>query len=89
MGGNHTVIDIDCLLTKARLLAERLQYAETANLSEDELETEWVGIRHLSNQLRQYVPDFKEPSCEKCYNHKLCTKTRVPNLKCFEILSEV
>ena len=89
MGVNYIILNIDLVLTKARLLAEKLQYAETANLSTEELETEWNGIRHLSEQLRQNVPDFKEPSCEKCYNHKLCTKTRVPNLKCFEILSEV
>lgn len=89
MGANHTILNINLVLTKTRLLAEKLQYVETANLSEDELETEWEDIKHLSNQLRRYIPDFKEPSCDKCYNHKLCTKTRVPSLKCFDILSEV
>jgi hypothetical protein len=89
MGVNNTILNIDLVLTKARLLAEKLQYVETANLSTEELAIEWDGIRHLSNQLRRYIPDFKEPSCDKCYNHKLCTKTRVPSLKCFDILSEV
>jgi len=89
MGANHTILNISLVLTKARLLAERLQYAETANLSEDELETEWDGIRHLSNQLRQYIPDFKDPSCDRCYNSDHCFKNREPSLKCFEVLSEV
>lgn len=89
MGVNHTILNIDLVLTKARLLAEKLQYAEECNVSAEEYEMEWEAIRYLSNQLRQYIPDFKDPSCEKCYNHKLCTKTRVPSLKCFEILSEV
>lgn len=89
MGANQTILNISLVLTKARLLAERLQYVETANLSEDELETEWEGIRHLSNQLRQHIPDFKDPSCDRCYNSNRCFKNREPSLKCFEVLSEV
>ena len=89
MGTNNTILNIDLVLTKTRILAEKLQYTETANLSEDELETEWEDIKHLSNQLRQYVPYFKELSCDKCYNNKLCTKSRVPDYKCFEILNEI
>lgn len=89
MGVNHTILNIDLVLTKARLLTEKLQYTEIANLSEDELETEWEDIKYLSNQLRQYVPYFKEMSCDKCYNSSSCFKNRIPDYKCFEILSEV
>ena len=87
MGVNHTILNIDLVLTKTRILAEKLQYVETVNLSEGELETEWEDIKHLSNQLGQYVPYFKEPSCDKCYNSSSCFKNRTPDYRCFEIIT--
>ena len=90
MGANYTVLDIDRVLTKTRILAENIQVLNQGQtLTDKEFELLKEGINHLSLQLQRYIPEFKEPSCDKCYNSALCLKNREPSLKCFEILSEV
>lgn len=90
MGENYTVLDIDRVLTKTRILAENIQLLEKCkNFTDEESKQIKEGINHLSLQLQRYIPEFKEPSCDKCYNSAHCFKNREPSLRCFQILSEV
>lgn len=85
MEANHTVLNLDNILTKSRLLAERLEEVRTCN--DEDMPYMVEGIKHLSEQIKMYVPLFKYPSCDKCYNSKMCHQ-REPSVICFEIIIE-
>lgn len=86
----NNVLNIDSLLTKARVLAENINLLDSCkNFTQEESEKLEKDIKLLSAQLQEYVPDFKNPTCERCFNFAKCFKNREPSLRCFQVLNKI